>query len=320
MIEIKKVSKKYGNFIALDNLSFKIKKGEVLGFLGPNGAGKTTTMKMITCFMPPTSGHITVGGFDTIDDSVEVRKKIGYLPESAPLYNDMEVKDYLKFVAHMREIKSSELNKKLDNVLDICNLGEKLRMPIGTLSKGYRQRVGLAQALIHEPEILILDEPTSGLDPNQIIEIRNLIKEIGKEKTVILSTHILPEVSATCSRVIIVNRGKMVAEGQPDSLVANSKGEEVVSAKIAGAKGTMEKALKKIKNVQTVEILPSESSTMYEYIIKGEKKEKTDLRKEIFNAVVKSKHVLYEMKLDSLSLEDVFINLTNVEETEINKI
>jgi len=317
MIKVKNLVKKYDNFKALDNLSFNIKKGEVVGFLGPNGAGKTTTMKILTCYMPPSSGDVKIAGLNTLDENYEIRKKIGYLPESAPLYLDMEVSAYLKFIAKMRGLKSNDLDKKYNRVIDICGLGEKVRMPIATLSKGYRQRVGLAQALINEPEILILDEPTSGLDPHQIIEIRELIKDIGKEKTVLLSTHILPEVSATCNRVMIINKGKIAAEGTPDELVASSHGEEVIIAKIEGAKTTVQKSLLAIPSISAVEIINEEKAKLFEYKITGEKKVKKDLRKEIFNTVVKKKYSLLEMRMESLSLEDIFINLTNVEETDI---
>jgi len=317
MIKVKNLSKRYGDFKALDKVSFNIKKGEVVGFLGPNGAGKTTMMKIITCFMPPSSGTAAIASFDTIDQSIEVRKKIGYLPESAPLYSDMEVRDYLKFIAKMRSIPRNEINKKIDRVVGICALKEKIKMPIATLSKGYKQRVGLAGALIHEPEILILDEPTSGLDPNQIVEIRELIRKIGKEKTVLLSTHILPEVSATCDRVIIINKGKIVAEGKPEELMASSHGEEVIIAKILGPKTTITKALLSIPNVLDVIVVNEEKAKLFEYKITGDKKAKKDLRKIIFDIVVKNKWALLEMRIDSLSLEDIFINLTNVEEMEI---
>jgi ABC-2 type transport system ATP-binding protein len=318
MIEVKKIQKIYGNFKALDDVSFSIKKGEVVGFLGPNGAGKTTTMKILTCYMPPSSGDAKIAGFDIFDQGLEVRKKIGYLPESAPLYTDMEVRDYLAFIARMRGLKGDNLRKKYAKVVELCNLQEKVKMPIATLSKGYKQRVGLAQALIHEPEILILDEPTSGLDPNQIIDIRRLIKEIGKEKTVLLSTHILPEVSATCGRVIIINRGKIVAEGEPEKLISSAEGAEVITVKISGPKTNIEKALKKIDDVSQIEIVEGENKDLHTFRVSGEKHPKTDLRKQIFDTVVKGKWSLYEMKIDSMSLEDVFINLTNVEETEIS--
>lgn len=215
MIQVNNLIKNYGIIKAVDDISFTVSKGEILGFLGPNGAGKTTTMKILTCYMLPTFGNVNIAGFDISNNSLQIRKKIGYLPETAPLYHDMQVDEFLRFVAEIREIPKPKINKRLNEIVEICglkNVGVKF---IAELSKGYRQRVGLAQALIHNPEILILDEPTSGLDPNQIIEIRNLIKTIGKEKTIILSTHILPEVEATCNRVLIINKGKIIADGTP---------------------------------------------------------------------------------------------------------
>jgi len=312
MIEVKEIQKKYGDFKALNDVSFNIEKGEVVGFLGPNGAGKTTMMKIITCFMPPTSGYVKVLGHDTIESSLEVRKLIGYLPESAPLYTEMEVSEYLRFIAGMRNIPKSKIDSQYRKVVEICGLSEKVRMPIETLSKGYKQRVGLAQALIHEPEILILDEPTSGLDPNQIIEIRELIKKLGKEKTIILSSHILPEVSATCNRVIIINRGQIVAEGEPDKLVEASQSGEIVHVKIEGPKATIEKALSKIKDVTNVGLL-EDVEKMSVFKVTRKEKSKSDLRKDIFDAVVKNKWVLYEMNSEEKSLEEVFINLTKEE-------
>lgn len=218
MIEIKNLTKKFGQNLVLDNLSFSVAKGEILGFLGPNGAGKTTTMKIITSFWSPTAGSILIDGLDTTLNSLATRKKIGYLPETVPLYEDMRVFEYLKFVAEIRGLEKAKIKTRLKEVVALCGLTKVVRRPIDELSKGFRQRVGLAQAIMHEPDILILDEPTTGLDPNQIVEIRDLIKTIGKEKTVIFSTHILSEVSATCNRVIIINNGKIAGQGSPVEL------------------------------------------------------------------------------------------------------
>ena len=237
MIEVKNLTKRYGPTVAVDNVSFSAKSGEVLGFLGPNGAGKTTTMRVLTCYLSADEGNATVDGYDVFDQSVEVRKRIGYLPESAPLYTDMGVIDYLKFIAQVRDIPKSQRQQRTKEVIDICGLERVIQKDVGELSKGYRQRLGLAQSLIHDPPILIMDEPTSGLDPNQIIEIRNLIKEIGKEKMIIFSTHILPEVSATCSRILIINNGKIVANGSPESLADRAKGGQVVDITIRGTGG-----------------------------------------------------------------------------------
>lgn len=219
MIEIKNLTKKFGQNLVLDNLSFAVAKGEILGFLGPNGAGKTTTMKIITSFWPPTSGQVLIDGLDAAVNSLATRKKIGYLPETVPLYEDMRVFEYLKFIAQIRSLEKDRIKVRLKEVVSICGLTKVLRQPIDELSKGFRQRVGLAQAIMHEPDILILDEPTTGLDPNQIVEIRDLIKTIGREKTVIFSTHILSEVSATCDRVIIINNGKIAGQGSPKELM-----------------------------------------------------------------------------------------------------
>jgi len=216
MIEIKNLTKKFGQNLVLDNISFSVEKGEILGFLGPNGAGKSTTMKIITSFWTPTSGQILIDGFNIAKDALSARKKIGYLPETVPLYEDMRVFEYLKFIAEIRGLSRSEIKDRIKEVVLICGLSKVLRQPIEELSKGFCQRVGLAQAIMHQPDILILDEPTTGLDPNQIVEIRDLIKTIGREKTVIFSTHILSEVSATCNRVIIINNGKIVGQGSPD--------------------------------------------------------------------------------------------------------
>ena len=211
MIEVKNLTKRYGLTVAVDNVSFDANAGEVLGFLGPNGAGKTTTMRILTCYLSADEGTAKVAGYDVFEESIEVRKRIGYLPESAPLYMDMGVIDYLKFIAQIRHIPKSQRQERIKAVIDTCGLEKVIQKDVGELSRGYRQRLGLAQSLIHDPPILILDEPTSGLDPSQIIEIRNLIKAIGKEKTIIFSTHILPEVSATCSRILIINDGQIVA-------------------------------------------------------------------------------------------------------------
>src|SRR5436309_2153162 len=215
-IRVSNLTKYYGNSLAVDNISFEVNKGEILGFLGPNGAGKTTTMKIVTTYMPPTSGEVKIDGLDIEESSLEVRRKIGYLPELNPLYLDMNVIEYLDYVAALDGIPEDKIKKKRNEMISVCGLESVKNKDIGELSKGFKQRVGLAQAMISDPEIIILDEPTSGLDPNQIIEIRNLIKKLGKQKTVILSTHILSEVQATCNRVIIVNKGKIAADGSPE--------------------------------------------------------------------------------------------------------
>src|SRR3954462_12318660 len=224
MIEVSSLTKDYGPTRAVDRVTFNVRKGEVLGFLGPNGAAKSTTMKMLTCFLAPTGGTAKVAGFDVFDNSLEVRKRLGYLPEDTPIYRDMTVIDYLRFAAEVRGMEPGNREKRIKEIGGRCGLGDVAGKLVGELSKGFRQRVGLAQAMLHDPDIVILDEPTSGLDPNQIVEIRSLIKEVGKEKTVILSTHILPEVQATCSRVVIIRGGKLVADGTPDELRKRERG------------------------------------------------------------------------------------------------
>ncbi len=226
MIRVQNLTKTYGDQHAVDAISFEVATGEILGFLGPNGAGKTTTMKIITCFMPATSGNVEVDGLDVFDHSLEVRRKIGYLPETTPLYPEMNVAEYLEFIQALRQMPISSRNFRMKEMVELCGLGEVMHKDIGELSKGYRQRVGLAQAIIHDPEILILDEPTIGLDPNQVVEIRRLISTLGERKTLILCTHILSEVEAACNRVMIINHGKIVADGTPETLRAGLQGKQ----------------------------------------------------------------------------------------------
>lgn len=308
MIEIKNLTKKYGEAKALDDVSFSVGKGEILGFLGPNGAGKTTTMKIITAFISPTSGIVEVGGLDVIDDSLEVRKKIGYLPENVPLYEDMKVLEYLKFIAEIRGLNKGEARDRIYKMIDSCGLKKVIRKTISELSKGYRQRVGLAQAMVHNPEILILDEPTTGLDPNQIVEIRNLIKELGKDKTVIFSTHILPEVSATCSRAIIINEGKIAAEGTPKDLAGKLKGKNIIYIKVKGPKQEVLNCFNEMENVESAKESDRESDdiTGYEIVAKGE----ADLREYIFMAIARKGWSVLESRTVEASLEDVFRELT----------
>lgn len=308
MIEIKNLTKKYGEAKALDDVSFSVGKGEILGFLGPNGAGKTTTMKIITAFISPTSGTVEVGGLDVIDDSLEVRKKIGYLPENVPLYEDMKVLEYLKFIAEIRGLSKGEARDRIHKMIDSCGLKKVIRKTISELSKGYRQRVGLAQAMVHNPEILILDEPTTGLDPNQIAEIRNLIKELGKDKTVIFSTHILPEVSATCSRAIIINEGKIAAEGTPKDLAGKLKGKNIIYIKVKGPKQEVLNCLNEMENVESAKESDRESDdiTGYEITAKGE----ADLREYVFMAIARKGWSVLESRTVEASLEDVFRELT----------
>ena len=315
MIEIKNITKRYGSTTAVNDISFEVSKGEVLGFLGPNGAGKTTTMRIITCYMPPDSGSVSIAGFDTIDDSLEVRKRIGYLPENAPLYMDLGVLDYLNYVADIRKIDKGDKKKSISRVIEACGLADVLVKDIGELSKGYRQRLGLAQALIHDPDIMILDEPTSGLDPNQIVDIRELIREIGKEKTFILSTHILPEVSATCSRVIIINDGEIVGSGSPDELAAQAGGEDLIYLGIKGPQAAIESKFDSFAEIVEYNRIEGDEDKggFSKYMIKGRNGE--DLCEKFFQLAVDNSWSLNELRKEEASLEDVFHRLTAREET-----
>ncbi len=308
-IKVSNLTKYYGTYLAVDNISFEAKKGEILGFLGPNGAGKSTTMKIITTYLPPTSGSVVVDGFDVEDKSLEVRKKLGYLPELNPLYYDMTPVEYLDFVAKLDGVPAGEIKKKREEMIKVCGLESMRKKDIGTLSKGYKQRVGLAQAMINNPDVLILDEPTSGLDPNQIIEIRNLIKKLGKEKTVILSTHILSEVTATCNRVIIINKGKIVADGTPEELQAKSKGQSLVILEVKNNcdKNALSGSLKDIRNVNKVEFV-KDTGDSFVFNIYGEKG--SDLREVISNKVTQQKATVLSMQTKQSSLEDIFRELT----------
>ena len=296
---------------AVDDISFEVKTGEILGFLGPNGAGKTTTMKIITCYMPPNSGTVEVDDYNIFEHSLQIRQKVGYFPETAPLYHEMNVIDYLYFVAELRGIPSPDRSKSIRQMVEVCGLSEIINKDIAELSKGFRQRVGLAQAMIHDPEILILDEPTIGLDPNQIVEIRNLIKELGKEKTVILSTHILPEVQATCDRVLIIHKGKLVADGTPDELQASFKGRERIYLEVKAGTQDLEGKFTGIGGLEEITVLDSPIEGVQRLRIESQRG--VDLREDLFKLVVKNKWTLLEMRREQVSLEDVFRELTREE-------
>src|SRR5579863_3092903 len=240
MISVKALTKRYVGVVAVDQISFEVAKGQIVGFLGPNGAGKTTTMRMLTCFLPPSAGTATVAGYDVLEQPLEVKKRIGYLPETPPIYPEMETQDYLRFVGNLKGLSGAELQKRVDYVCGRCAIADVKKKLLGKLSKGYRQRVGLAQAIIHNPDVLILDEPTAGLDPKQINETRDLIKDLAGEHTIILSTHILPEVEQTCERVVIINKGKLVATDSVKNLQARARGAESVILEIAGRTGQLE--------------------------------------------------------------------------------
>jgi len=296
---VQNLTKTYGQQHAVNNISFEAKKGEVLGFLGPNGAGKTTTMKVITCFIPPSSGTVNVCGYQVDKDSLSVRSRIGYLPEHNPVYKDMYVKEYLLFVAGIHKVRNKQ--QRVHEMIERTGLGKEQKKIIGSLSKGYRQRVGLAQALLHNPDVLILDEPTSGLDPNQLVEIRSLIKDLGKEKTVIFSTHIMQEVQALCDRVIIINNGKIVANDPIAALQSKVAGETIVSVEFE--QKILQKKLEKIPGVKKIKSLGNDR---WQFI--SDKHQ--DIRKDIFNFAVANNLTLLEMKKESFSVEDVFQQLT----------
>ncbi len=315
MIQVENLSKHYGLTKAVDDVTFNVRKGEVLGFLGPNGAGKSTTMKMLTCFLAPTGGRARVAGFDVFDDSLEVRKRLGYLPEDTPLYKDMTVLEYLQFAAAMRGMASGDSEPRIKELGGRCGLHDVAGKLIGELSRGFRQRVGLAQAMLDNPDILILDEPTSGLDPNQIVEIRDLIKEVGKEKTVILSTHILPEVQATCSRILIISGGKLVADGTPDELRGRERGSRyrVVVAAEGAKQDAVKSKLGGLKGVTRCETaLGEDGAHTFTLDAAGD----DDLRKMLFRAAVDNNWTLLELTREAASLETVFRNLTTGEETK----
>ena len=305
-VVVKNLVKRYGGRKAVDNISFQVNKGEVLGFLGPNGAGKSTTMKIITCYLAPSEGDVEVGGYSILKEPEKVKQLIGYLPENNPLYLDMPIIEYLEFSALLQGVPREKVNGRIREMIRVCGLmGEKHKL-IGELSKGYRQRVGLAQAMIHDPQVLILDEPTTGLDPNQIVEIRKLIKEIGKEKTVILSTHNLPEVESTCDRILIINKGIIAADGTAKNLRGEAKGKEIIQVRIED--GTKQDVLAMLKNIPYVikvdEIMGKENG----FEIQAEKM--GNPKRDIFKMCVEKGWVLTEMTTFETRLEDIFHDLT----------
>ncbi len=301
MISVTDLSKDYGTRLAVDNLNFEARKGEILGFLGPNGAGKTTTMRILTGYMPPTSGTAIIAGYDIVKDSLEARKRVGYLPETVPLYTDMTVRGYLKFMADLRKLQN--VDDTVDETLDMVGLLDRANGYIGNLSKGMRQRVGLAQALIHKPEVLILDEPTVGLDPAQIIEVRNLIREVGKERTVLLSTHILSEAQQICDRILIINKGKIVVEDTPQNLQSKLTGSQRVQLRI---RGEADELAAKIGRIQGVEEVKVQNDGAIEFQFAPGK----DLRPDIARLTIQSNYDLLELHPINLSLEEIFLQLT----------
>jgi ABC-2 type transport system ATP-binding protein len=313
VIEVEHLSKVYNGRKAVDDISFNVGKGEVLGFLGPNGAGKTTTMRILTCYMPSTEGTARIAGFDVFEESLEVRKRIGYLPENPPLYPEMTVDSYLGFVAKIKATPSAKQRSEVDKVVEECNLGDVRNRIIGRLSKGYKQRIGLAQALLNDPEVLILDEPTIGLDPKQIHEVRALIKSLASTRTVILSTHILPEVSMTCNRVVIINNGKVVAMDTPEGLAAQMKGAERIALTVDGPPDAIQEKIRSMEGVLSIQTADSEPDTPPSFTV--ECRLNTDLRPLLASTIVSQGWGLLEMRGISMSLEDVFINLITQEPT-----
>lgn len=305
-IRIENLTKKFGGQRAVDNISFEVKTGEILGFLGPNGAGKTTAMRIITNYLVAAEGEVYIGGKSIKDNAEELKRHIGYLPENNPLYPDMPVIDYLEFVALLQGIPKEKVTERIIEMVRICGLNSEKHKKIGELSKGYRQRVGLAQAMIHDPDILILDEPTAGLDPNQIAEIRKLIRELGREKTVILCTHILPEVEATCDRILIINRGKIVADGTPENLRKQAKGQEIIMVRIED--GTTDDIFQALQNLASVAMVDFTDRQMNRFEIHS--RPDVSSKRDIFQLCVKNKWVLTEMIPYEAKLEDIFRELT----------
>ena len=313
MIEVENLSKRYGPTLAVSGVSFNVQKGEVLGFLGPNGAGKTTTMRVITGFLPPTEGKVRVAGYDVVEQPLEAKRRTGYLPETPPVYPDMTVAEYLAFVARIKGVARGEMKTRLDGIIEKCAVGDVRNRQIGKLSKGYRQRVGLAQALIHNPDVLVLDEPTAGLDPKQIIETRELITGLAGQHTVILSTHILPEVSKTCQRVVVINAGQIVAVGTPHELMHRLQGFETVLVTVEGPAAAIIEKFQRVGGVNWVE--PRESHDGRVTLEVHSEKDK-DVRAELARATVESGWKLYELKTSGLSLEEIFLKLTTQDVSE----
>jgi ABC-2 type transport system ATP-binding protein len=306
MIKVEHLAKRYADIYAVNDVSFEVHQGEIVGLLGPNGAGKTTTMRILTCYMPATSGSATVAGYDVFRESINVRKQIGYLPENVPLYPEMRVKEYLLFRAKLKKLPSRERKTKIDECIEKCRITEVQNQIIGTLSKGYRQRVGLADTLVHDPKILILDEPTIGLDPNQIRQVRQLIKELGAKHTILLSTHILPEVETLCERVIIINKGKIVAMDTPANLAIQLRAGNNLVLEVRGNGERIKNALTNIKSVKKV--VWQDKGEISNFTLEAEKG--ADVREDVFSNIVKNNGIIREMKQASITLEEIFHQIT----------
>jgi ABC-2 type transport system ATP-binding protein len=314
LIEVQNLTKHYGEHVAISEISFRAERGEILGFLGPNGAGKTTTMRILTCFLPPTSGEARVAGYDVLKDSMEVRRRIGYLPENVPLYTDLSVTDYLDFVGRLKGMSKSDRARQIPEVMEECGIRDVRDRTIGKLSKGYRQRVGLAQALVNDPEVLILDEPTVGLDPQQIIEIRQLIRNLAGKRTIILSTHILPEVSLLCQRVIIVNKGRLITADTPENLKGRLRRSMVIDLTVRGSAEDVERKLGALSDVQAVRRVGSHTDGATSFRL--ESRENKDVREIVSRTVVESGFGLLGLNAIDLSLEDIFVQLVTQEEMQ----
>ncbi len=310
MIKVEHLAKRYADVYAVNDISFEVRQGEILGLLGPNGAGKTTTMRILTCYMPATSGIATVAGFDVFRDSISVRKQIGYLPENVPLYPEMRVKEYLNFRAKLKGVPNRERKTKIDECIEKCRIKEVQNQIVGTLSKGYRQRVGLADTLVHDPKILILDEPTIGLDPNQIRQVRQLIKELGEKHTILLSTHILPEVEMLCGRVIIVNKGKIVAMDTPSNLASQLKSGSSIVLEVRGNGEKIKNVLSSMTGVKKVAW--HDMGEISNYTVDAEKG--MDIREEVFSNIVKNNGIIREMRQATVTLEEIFHQITTQEQ------
>ncbi len=315
MIQVENVTKLYGGHVAVDGLSFSVEKGEILGFLGPNGAGKTTTMNIITGYLSATEGTVKVAGYDVLEEPLEVKKRIGYMPETPPLYGQMTVREYLDFVSDIKQVGRAEKKRGMEKIMDLVKIGDVQNRLIKNLSKGYRQRVGLAQALVGNPPVLVLDEPTIGLDPKQIIEIRTLIKELGKEHTIILSSHILPEVSAVCERVLIINKGKIVASDTPENLSRRLTGKSRVLVRIAGTEEEVRQVLAGVPGVKSVEAQGSVEPETFDFLVEAENEE--DIRRPLFSAVSRAQLPVLLLKPVDLTLEEIFLQIIT-EEKEVS--
>lgn len=311
MIKAIDLTKRYGKHTAVNKINFEIAKGEIIGFLGPNGAGKSTTMNMITGYFAPTEGEIYVDGDNILDDPENTRNKIGYLPEHPPLYMEMTVDEYLKFAGQLKKIKNPVLAQDIDRITELVKISDVRKRLIGNLSKGYRQRVGLAQALLGNPQLLILDEPTVGLDPKQIIEIRNLIKDLSEDHTIILSSHILPEISAVCDRVLIINKGNIVASDTPENLAQNLAGMHKLHLQVKGEEAGIRRALETLEVLKNISMTPSSEEGVMSVVVEAGMD--TDIRETVFYTLAESKCPILQMRPMDMSLEEIFLNLTTVE-------